>query len=87
MTTQFVHMTTITARHWLADISLLPDNAFGRFIQRLRIAMRNFNARWEARARESLAIRELRSLSDRELHDLGIDRSEISRVARAGAAR
>ena len=48
----------------------------------LRAAMAALNASLEARSRHAIAIRQLRSLSDRELHDIGIDRSEISRAVR-----
>jgi len=40
-----------------------------------------------ARRRYMTTLRELYKLSDRELSDLGIDRSEIDRVARESAHR
>jgi uncharacterized protein YjiS (DUF1127 family) len=41
----------------------------------------------ERRRRERETIFELSSLSDRELADLGIGRSDIRRIAQAGALR
>ena len=53
-----------------------------RVERRLRAAMVALDARLERRARYAVAIRQLRLLSDRELHDIGIGRSDIPRVAR-----
>jgi uncharacterized protein YjiS (DUF1127 family) len=39
---------------------------------------------WKA---EKRAIAQLQSMSDRELKDIGVSRSEVSRVARDGVAR
>jgi uncharacterized protein YjiS (DUF1127 family) len=42
---------------------------------------------WAARMQrrlERLAMRQLEAMSDRELRDIGVARSEIARVARAG---
>ncbi|MBC8119896.1 MAG: DUF1127 domain-containing protein [Burkholderiaceae bacterium] len=49
---------------------------------RVREAQQTFNSRWEERARTSIAIRELTSLGDRDLRDMGISRGDIPRLVR-----
>lgn len=46
----------------------------------VRTAQQRFTARWEARAQTAIALRELSSLSDRDLRDMGISRCDIPRL-------
>lgn len=75
-------MTSMATRHWPTSMALELNPFWDRWVQRMRAAMKNFDARWEARARQAIAVRELRLLSDRELWDMGLSRCDIPRVAR-----
>jgi len=74
-------MTTITTRPSalqpaLFEAAAVLRNLFAQF-QR---ALQRFDARWQARARAAVAIRELNSLSDRDLRDMGLSRGDIPRL-------
>ena len=79
-------MTTITTRPYLSSAWLQVSFDAGTFLRaaadRVLDAATRMEARWEAKARESIAIQELRSLNDRELRDMAISRSDIPRIAR-----
>jgi uncharacterized protein YjiS (DUF1127 family) len=75
-------MTTIVTRRWLASALVQLDIVVNVFAQRLRQATKNFDAAWRRRSRAAGVIRELRGMSDRELHDIRLDRSDIPRIAR-----
>ena len=75
-------MTSIATRHWLASMAFELTSFCDAWVQHLRTAREDFNARWEARARQTIALRQLRLLSDRELWDMGLSRCDIPRVAR-----
>ena len=75
-------MTTIVKRARFAGAPLRLDTVLSVFAQRLCAAKENFDAAWRKRSRAAIVIRELRAMSDRELHDIGLDRSDIPRIAR-----
>ena len=75
-------MNTAAPYPSLTSILLRAEAAFNNLGERLSGAVKEFDARWEARARRAVALRQLRALSDRDLHDIGIARGEIPRVAR-----
>jgi len=52
-----------------------------QLVARVRTAQQEFAARWEARAHAAIAARELSSLNDRDLRDMGISRCDIPRLA------
>ncbi len=74
-------MTTIVTRRRLASAPVQLDAVLNVFAQRLLAAKKNFDAAWRRRSRAAIVIRELRNMSDRELHDIGLDRSDIPRIA------
>ena len=75
-------MTSMATRHWLASLAFELNPFWEQWVQRMRAAPKTFEARWEARARQTIALRQLRLLSDRELWDIGLSRCDIPRVAR-----
>lgn len=50
-------------------------------------AVRNAYTNWATNAGQARAARELQSLTDRELNDLGIGRSQIWDAVRTGAKK
>ena len=66
----------------LASAPVQLDAVLNVFAQRWWAAQRNFDAAWRRRSRAAIVIRELRAMSDRELHDIGLDRSDIPRIVR-----
>ena len=78
-------MTTIATRQCLSgtwlQTPLNMKSVIGGGTDRIFAATKRLEVRWEARARRAVAIHQLSALSDRELLDLGIGRSEIPRVA------
>ena len=79
-------MTALTTHPYLTSAWLQVPFGARTFLRaavgRIVNAWKRMGARWEARARESIAIQELRSLNDRELRDMAISRSDIPRIAR-----
>lgn len=82
-------MTSMATRHWLTSMALELNPFWDRWVQRMRAAMKNFDARWEARARQAIAVRELRLLSDRECGtwDSAVAISRASRAKQPSYAR
>jgi len=75
-------MYTITSSPSALSQALLQITAVLQEIGTLvRAAQQEFTARWEARAHAAIAARELSSLSDRDLRDMGISRCDIPRLA------
>lgn len=75
-------MDTTTTRQSALDQTLLQVSALMRQLaKQFEGAVQRFNTRWEARARTAVAIRELKSLSDRDLRDMGLSRGDIPRLA------
>ena len=69
-------------RRRLAGAPVQLDAVLKAVAQRLLAATRNFDGAWRGRSRATIVIRELRTMSDRELRDIGLDRSDIPRIAR-----
>jgi uncharacterized protein YjiS (DUF1127 family) len=80
--TRSTYMTSTVTRRWWASALVQLDIALNVFAQRLRRAGKNFDAAWRKRSRAAVLIRELRAMTDRELHDIGLDRCDIPRIAR-----
>jgi uncharacterized protein YjiS (DUF1127 family) len=80
--TSSTDMTTIVTRRRLASAPVQLDAVLKAVAQGLLAAARNFDAAWGRRSRAAIVIRELRTMSDRELRDIGLDRSDIPRIAR-----
>jgi uncharacterized protein YjiS (DUF1127 family) len=75
-------MTTITTRQSAMQATLFEAALVLRTLTaQLQGALQRFSAHWEARARAGAAIRELTSLSDRDLRDMGLSRCDIPRLA------
>ena len=75
-------MYTIASRHSaLNQAPLQLMEMLQQVAVRVRSAQQKLTARWEARAQAAIAIRELSSLNDRDLRDMGISRCDIPRLA------
>ncbi len=79
-------MTTIATPRCLSStwlpVPIDMQSAIRAGTHRVVPATKRLEARWATNAREAVAIRQLRSLTDRELQDMGINRGDIARVAR-----
>jgi uncharacterized protein YjiS (DUF1127 family) len=60
---------------------LHSPTALQRFVHAVVAALRGTAAAWQRNRRRNAAIRELQSLDDHLLHDIGLHRSEISSMA------
>lgn len=75
-------MYTIANRLSVLNQALLDMTAVLQQVAVLvRTAQQAFTVRRDARAQASMTIRELSSLSDRDLRDIGISRGDIPRLA------
>lgn len=52
----------------------------------IRASAKRIEARWESCARDAVSLNQLRSMSERELGDIGISRSDIPRLLREANA-
>jgi uncharacterized protein YjiS (DUF1127 family) len=70
------------------DASSVARSLARRFwIHGIGVALRRWLAAFRTWKAQQAAIARLQSMSDRELKDIGVSRSEIGRAARDGAAR
>ena len=79
-------MTTVKRRFlscsWL-QTRAARASAIAPGMDQILAAAKRLEGRWETRAREAVALSQLKSLSDRELKDLAVGRSELPWLARA----
>jgi uncharacterized protein YjiS (DUF1127 family) len=61
-----------------ATQTLHAHDALQRFVIAVTAALRNCAAAWHRRRRQRAALRELQTLDDRMLQDIGMTRSELS---------
>ena len=74
-------MTTMTTRQSALQPALFEAAAVLRsLIAQFQRGLQRVDARWQAHTRATQAIRELHSLSDRDLRDMGLSRGDIPRL-------
>ena len=74
-------MTTITSRQSALPSALYEAaGVLHTLAAQFQRALQRFDAALQARARAAVAIRELTSLSDRDLRDMGLSRGDVPRL-------
>ena len=75
-------MNAHTERSIPVAVLLYLSLALSASARNVRLFAKAVGTRLERRRRASAGLRDLRSMSDRDLKDLGIGRSDIDRIAR-----
>jgi len=74
-------MSTVHPQHLSATALPRVCAAFAAGVQRLHAAVRTLSSHLERRRIAAAAFRDFACMGDRDLHDIGIARSDVDRVA------